>query len=272
MEQPQQQQHTDPYRAMMTDPILNEESRTASLKAFHAREWPLREYQKLAGNTDITDEARARMAQAAYEKHKPKVEATAQKAKETILKQAKSAETSSLPRPKGESLTTNDPTRLLLVQNEMESLRRKADKRRDNPVFKSAGIIDFLRSEYSRALEDESTVQGATRCSAVLRFAEEEGIDPNEVVNPYRSDQQIEAQDRARRLMWIAQSVSTETPQPFKSLQPPRRVSRRPEQRRPTGNIFTLGSTRGESVYKPENQSATLGSKPTARRKKRAWK
>jgi hypothetical protein len=281
------------YEATMRNEhgLFNEESRVAALEAVHAREWLPREYRRVAENTDLNEEAKVRLAQEALSRRGPKVEATAKRAKEVIGKQAQGAYERSIPKPTGQPLSAPDATTLVADQLESQRISAQLQKLKEKKGPFEFDTASYLRQEYRKGLE-RGGAEGGTICRAVRRAAEEEGVDES-WLDGLRSTQQLESLDKARRLQEIAFFISTTPPSPPKSLQPPRRLSRRPEQHRPfSGTAFVMPS-RGEPVYKREathigasdEATATLPAEhvtpeqkktPPARKKstarKRAWK
>jgi len=216
------------------------------------QERTLREaYRQLENDTDLTDEARARRAQELYEHSREKVEKARQRARDTLLKHASYAEKNSLPKVNGEPISSSDPTRVLLAQNESERIVRTYERKRTSggPLRQSAS--DYLKAEYARGL-DVGGVEGAAVASGVLRAADELGVSVEEVAGSLRNEHQREMLDTARRLTYCVDVMPTEAPKPPRSLSPEAR--KRQGTYRPAPAV--LGSNR-EVV--PEKRSSARG-------------
>jgi len=191
---------------------IREEWIRADQKARRLRE----DYERIQEEGDLTPEAKARRAQEIYERSREPIEAARKGVRESLLKSAKSAEYFSFPRPKDESLTTSDPTKLLLDQNEAARIVRTIERRKaqGGPFKQDTG--EFLREEYRRGLEIGGPEGGAV-CRGVLRAARELGAG-DEWVDALRQDRHRESFDRARRLEHYSMIVPSEAPKPPKSL------------------------------------------------------
>ncbi len=174
------------------------------------------EYERLTEDGDLTDEARARRAGALYEKHRPLIERRKKEAKDALVKAAKSAEKSSIPRPQGEALSSTDPTKLLLDQNEASRIIRTIERRKGQggPFRPDTG--DLLRQEYTRGMEIGDTEGGAI-CRGVLRASQELGMG-DDWLDSVRNDRQRKSLDNARRLEYYSGLISTSAPELPKSL------------------------------------------------------
>jgi hypothetical protein len=120
-------------------------------------------------------------------------------------------------RTKGVSLTTEDPTRLLLIQGEADRVRRIAEKRSSHPVG-GGRVGDYLRGEYKRGVEELSGAEAQAVCAGTLRVAAELGVSEEEIVGPLRTDQQRQRLDDARRLYYFSDMFSKDAPAPPKAL------------------------------------------------------
>ena len=96
------------------------------------RMWRFR-YEQLQEDTDLTPEAKSRRAEELYEEQRIGIESKKQAAREALVKAAKSMEKNSVPRPREEALTSTDPTKLLLDQNEAGRIVRTIERRKDAP-------------------------------------------------------------------------------------------------------------------------------------------
>ena len=174
------------------------------------------EHERLTQDQDLTDEARARRAGELYEKHRPLIERRKKEAKDALVKAAKSAEKSSIPRPDGEALSSTDPTKLLLDQNEASRILRTIERRKSQSGPFRPSTDDLLRQVYSRGIEFGGTEGGAV-CRGVLRASRELGIGGN-WLDSVRNDNQRKSLDNARRLEHYSGLISTSAPEPPKSL------------------------------------------------------
>jgi hypothetical protein len=91
------------------------------------------QYDRLAEDGDLTDEARARRAGELYERHGERIMRKKREAREALVKAAKSAEKSSIPRPQGEALSSTDPTNLVADQNEAARIVRTVKRHPRRP-------------------------------------------------------------------------------------------------------------------------------------------
>jgi hypothetical protein len=172
------------------------------------------EYTDVDANEDLVEEARERQKDEIYERNRVHIESKGQQIKDGLLSAASFLERKAKPWPSGESKDiSNDTGRLSLAYSEGERLVRIANKRSENPIFKSAGHGEFLRQKYQEGI-DVGGAQGSALCAGVLRAAEELGVSQEEVLDPLRTDAQRQAVDDARRLEALATSVSMDTPKP----------------------------------------------------------
>ena len=111
----------------------------------------------------------------------------------------------------------------------MRTVERRQD--RDGPFRQSSA--DMLTSEYKRGLKIGG-IEGGSICRGVIRAANELGVSVEEVVGPIRSDRHNESVDRARRLEYAADVISTKAPQPPRSI-----VGRSPRRGRDGANLHT---------------------------------
>ncbi len=173
-------------------------------------------YSKLTEDQDLTDEARVRRAGELYERHRPLIERQKKEAKDALVKAAKSAEKSSIPRPDGEALSSTDPTKLLLDQNEASRILRTIERRQNQSGPFRPSTDDLLRQEYTRGIEIGGTEGGAV-CRGVLRASRELGMGDN-WLDSVRNDSQRKSLDNARRFEYFSGLISTSAPEPPKSL------------------------------------------------------
>ena len=163
--------------------IIPRDVRVAWVEADQAERMLRGQYETLAEDADLNDEAKARRANELYEGRREVVERKKQAAKDALIRASKSAAKSSVPRPSGEATSSTDPTKLLLDQNEANRIIRILERR------------------------DE--------CRGVLRAAQELGVGGEWLA---RNDRQRELLDHARRLEYFSGLISTSAPKPPKSL------------------------------------------------------
>lgn len=199
------------YEAIRDSGLLTEAVREDYIKAEQARRSLRQGYEKLLADGDLTDEARERRAQELYEGRKGSVEAAGNRAREAILKQARSAEQASMPKPSGEPLSSTSADRILLDQNEASRIIRTVERRKAQKGPFRPDIGSYLTQEYRRGME-QGGLSGGAVCRGVLRAADELDIDPEQIIDPLRDDKHRESLDRARRLYWFSGSVSESAP------------------------------------------------------------
>ena len=117
------------YEDLKQSPILPQEAKEAWILADQASGLLTQRYEKLISNESLNNSFRSSRAQELYEDQKGKIEAKKKKAREMLLKHARFAEQSSIPRPAGEGLTTKDSSKLLADQNEASRLIRTIERR-----------------------------------------------------------------------------------------------------------------------------------------------
>ena len=193
--------------------IVPRDVRVAWIEADQAERMLRGQYETLAEDTDLNDEAKARRASEIYEGRREVVERKKQAAKDALIKASKSAVKSSIPRPSGEATSSVDPTKLLLDQNEANRIVRTVERRGDKGPF-SQSSSEYLKQEYERGLEIGG-VEGGAICRGALRAAQELGAGGEWLP---RNDRQRELLDNARRLEHYAGLIATDAPKPPKSL------------------------------------------------------
>jgi hypothetical protein len=187
------------------------------------------QYDRLAEDGDLTDEARARRACELYERHRDGIERKKRAAQDTLVKAAKSAEKNSVTRPPGEALSSTDPTKLLLDQNEASRIIKPIERRKGQGPFRQDSG-ELLRQEYARGL-DIGGVEGGAICRGVLRASQELGMG-DDWLSSLRSETQHKSIDNARRLKYFSELISTEAPKPPRSLEKAAKQSRERSNRR----------------------------------------
>ena len=193
--------------------IIPRDARVAWLEADQAERMLRGQYETLAENADLNDEAKARRATELYEGRREAVERKKQAAKDALIKASKSAAKSSIPKPSGEATSSVDPTKLLLDQNEANRIIRTLERRDGKGPF-SQNRGEYMAEEYRRGLE-VGGVEGGAICRGVLRAAQELGVGDEWLP---RNDRQRELLDHARRLEYFSGLISTSAPKPPKSL------------------------------------------------------
>ncbi len=273
MEQPQEQ-HQSSYEQLMRADFIPRDIQEQWIKYEHHKRRYRDNMLNLEADEDLTPEAKQRKARALEQSDAPKIEKEARELRAALLKSAESAARSSLPIPLNESLNPEDPTKVLISQNEAARIHRRVERAQNSKGPFKPATEDILRQEYEKALE-----LGGTRGAAIIRgclmLAEELGMDTGWVP---RQDRHREALDRARRREWATLSIPTRASVPAtpRSLQPPRTLSKRPERNRATA-AMNLVPRASQPVVTQQNQSGTLGErravqKDAAAKKKRPWK
>jgi hypothetical protein len=196
--------------------IIPRDTRVEWIEADQAEGMLRYQYDRLAEDGDLTDEARARRASELYERHRERIERKKQEARDALVKAAKSAEKSSVPRPLGEGLSSTDPTKLLLDQNEANRIVRTIERRKGQAGPFRPDTGELLRQEYARGLEIGG-IEGGAICRGVLRASQELGVG-DAWLDSLRNDRQRESLDNARRLEHYAGLISVKAPEPPKSL------------------------------------------------------
>ena len=197
--------------------LLTQDTRQSWLLADQAERNLRFEYDRISKDTDLTDEARARKAQAVYESRREDIKRKKQAAREALKKQAKTAQEYSIPRPSGEALSSTDASELLLDALEAQRIVRTIERRGDHPLGGSRGTTAYLREEFQRGMETGG-VEGGSVVRGCLRAARELGVSHEELLNPLRNDRQRKLLDNARRLEYFSELISTSVPEPPKSL------------------------------------------------------
>ena len=207
------------------DQLISRELREQWIRADQKERALRQSYAELEQDEDLTEEAKSKRAQELYERQREPLETSRKQLRERLLKASRSAEEFSIPRPSGESLSSVDPTKLLLDAMESQRIVRMVEKRSDNPVFAGRGTSEFLRQEFQRGLE-VGGVEGGSIVRGVLRAARELGVPTHDIVDSSRNDSHRQRLDEARHLMLAADSISTKVPLPPKALKQATRLGR----------------------------------------------
>ena len=205
------------YESLKNAHFIPSEAREAWVRADQVERTLRDAYQRLENDEDLTPEAKQRRAAELLETQGSQVEERRKKARETLLKHAGYAEKNSIPCPSGEGLTSTDVNKILLDQNEANRIVRTVERRQSQGGPFKQSSADILTAEYRRGLE-LGGFEGGAICRGVLRAAGEFGVSAEEVVGPLRSERHNESLDNARRLLYAADLISTDAPQPPRSL------------------------------------------------------
>jgi hypothetical protein len=154
-------------------------------------------YEALADDPRFTDEYRSTLAWQRYHDAKEKIVGGRQKASEQLAANAATYHRQSLPMPGGEGPITQDALKILITQNETQRISRKLARLQEAPGPFRPDITSALRQEYERGLEVGGTMGGAL-CRAALAVCDEQGIDPDAVVDGFRRDRHRELVERAQ--------------------------------------------------------------------------
>jgi hypothetical protein len=176
------------------------------------KERTLREgLDKLRADDDLTAEAKLRRAQELHERLAPRIEEGRRQLRESLLKSSKTNERAAIPMPPGVSVGASEPTEMLLAQNERERILRAVERRRSAAGPFKPDVADLLRQEYERGMESDSTTEAAAICRGALAAAQELGLGDGWLA-PFMRERHYEAQDKARQLYFLADSVSISAP------------------------------------------------------------
>jgi hypothetical protein len=171
-------------------------------------------YRELQEDPRYSEEHKAERAWERYEATKDKIEAGKARARESLEKQARSAERFSIPVPPEESITTTDTAKLLASQNEASCIVRKIDRMDGNAKGPFApDKLEALKTEYGRGLETGG-VQGGAICRGVLDAADELGVDRHSVIDAFRKERHRESLERAEHNERLASLIGGKVPEP----------------------------------------------------------
>jgi hypothetical protein len=204
-----------PTYEQLRDSVENAEARAAWLDHDRRQANLSETYRTLKDDVRYTEEHKASQMWAAYERESEHIQASGEKARELLEREAKGHEMMSIPRPKGEGVTNLSTERLIAAQNEAARIARKTQRRQDASFagpFKP-NTADVLREEYARGIE-VGGVEGVAICKGALMAADELGISEEEFLNDLRTPEQLEALEKARRARTMAQSIGKGIPKP----------------------------------------------------------
>jgi hypothetical protein len=160
-------------------------------------------YRSLKEDPRYTEEHKAQKAWESYETAKEKIVAgSREKARESLKKQAQTAERLSIPLPDGEELITTDTSKLLAAQNEAARIIRKLERAGQSGGPFRPNRVEALKEKYARGLE-VGEMEGGVICRGVLMAADELGADASAVVDEFRKQRHrksLESAHHAQRL------------------------------------------------------------------------
>jgi hypothetical protein len=178
-------------------------------------------YRSLKEDPRYTEEHKAQKAWENYEIAREKIAAgSREKARESLKKQAQTAERLSIPLPDGEELITTDTSKLLAAQNEAARIIRKLE--RASLASPARGPfrptpVEVLKEEYARGLE-VGGMEGGVICRGVLMAADELGADASAVVDGFRKQRHRKALESAHHAERVAgligKQINAEPPFP----------------------------------------------------------
>ena len=139
------------------------------------------------------------------------------------------------------------------------------ERKKESPGPFRPDVGGYLRQEYARGLEIGG-IEGGSICRGTLRAAGELGVSQEEIIAPLRDDKHREAFERAGRLYWFSDMVSTAAP-PV-----PRKLDGRNSKSRVAGFYRSAPSALVPGAAGPpimaSTDSASGGAKKKTRRKK----
>jgi hypothetical protein len=173
-------------------------------------------YRSLKEDPRYTQEHKAQKAWENYETARERIVAGREKARESLKKQAQTAERLSIPLPDGEALITTDTSKLLAAQNEAARIIRKLERASlASPArgpFKPTPL-EVLKEEYASGLEIGG-MQGGVICRGVLMAADELGADTGAVVDGFRKQRHRKSLESAHHAQRLAFTIGGKAPEP----------------------------------------------------------
>jgi len=250
----EQIQEQTPYERLRSDEAIPRDIREQWLSTDTAAGTLTRNYRRILEDGELTPEAKVARAQTLYQEQAPRVVEKKKRLRADLIKAAEGEEHSAIPFVRGASLNATNSNDVIAAQNEADRIVRQLERRADNSPFGATRHSDFLQDEYKRGLEIGGA-EGSALCRGALRAAHELGLGTGaEAEWLPREAKHHEHLDRARRLRYASDSISSEAPKPPKAL-------RRSGARR-------IGSERG-----PEPMLMGGGGNPLQpKRAKRSWK
>ena len=222
MEQPQDSgfahQHEErlqTYEAIRDEsPVLSPVLRSAWQDADRQERQMREAMDRVIADEDLTDEAKKRRVDEIQERRGAEIAAKRGELRESLLKAASSADRASVPTPTGQSLIVNDTNSLLLDELQTQRLVRTIERRQDKPGPFRYSPLEHLQSEYRRALNELEGTEAGSLARAVLRAADELGTDRGSILSAagIRQERHLVQVDRARRLTYFSDMISTKPP------------------------------------------------------------
>lgn len=170
-------------------------------------------YASLQEDPRYTGEHKAERAWGTFLEAREKIEGGRRRAREALLKQARSAERLSLPLPDGATHQAKDASELLAAQNEAGRITRKAERLRAANPLNGGDKATPLREEYRRGL-DMGGVEGLAICRGVLSAADELGVSADAVADEFRKPHHRESLERAQAARQAAMAIGAGISEP----------------------------------------------------------
>ncbi len=170
-------------------------------------------YESLREDNRYTEEHKSRQAWDAWISKKDAILEGRKQAKETLQKQARSAERYSVPLPKDASSVVKDATELTAIQHEASRIKEKVQRLQETNPLSGGDKAEPLRAEYGRGME-LGGVEGAAICRGTLSAAEDLGVPVDSVVDSFRKDHHRESQERAQAANQSAFTIGTRIKEP----------------------------------------------------------
>jgi hypothetical protein len=195
-------------------PVLSPVLRSAWQEADRQERQMREAMDRVIADEDLTDEAKKRRVDEIQERRGAEIAAKRGELRESLLKAASSADRASVPVPTGQSLIVNDTNSLLLDELQTQRLVRTIERRQDKPGPFRYSPLEHLQSEYRRALKELEGTEAGSLARAVLRAADELGIDRGSILSAagIRQERHLVQVDRARRLTYFSDMISTKPP------------------------------------------------------------
>jgi hypothetical protein len=215
-------------------------------------------YEQLRDDPRFTEEHKSELAWGRYNQAKEKIVEGREKASEQLAADAATYHRQSLPMPGGEGPITQDLQKILVTQNETQRISRKLARLREAPGRFRPDITSTLRQEYGRGLE-VGGVMGGALCRAVLAVCDEQGVDPDSVVDGFRKDRHRELIERAQHAEYLQNCLGRRVKEPpfAKSLGEKARIAgmggRPPQSAEEQGE--RSGPRRGKRLFPDKPQS-----------------
>lgn len=170
-------------------------------------------YEQLKEDPRFTEEHKAELAWGRYNQAKEKIVEGREKAGEQLANDAAVYHRQSIPFPASEGPVTQDSQKILITQNETQRISRKLARLQEAPGPFRPDITSALRQEYERGLEVGGTMGGAL-CRATLAVCDEQGIDPDAVVDGFRRARHRALVERAQHAEHLQMYLSKRLKEP----------------------------------------------------------